>query len=83
MLTAVTVLTGDEAEKGCVIDSSDAEQVSRCGCPPSGGNNAGRTVVTTQGKFVLNLSPGILHPGGCASSGTEWWLTWNIFPGNP
>ena len=29
-----------------------------------GGNNAGHTVVTTQGKFVLNLLPsGILHPG--------------------
>ena len=28
-----------------------------------GGNNAGHTVVTEQGKFILNLLPsGILHP---------------------
>ena len=35
----------------------------RCCCPLSGGNNAGHTVVTEQGKFILNLLPsGILHP---------------------
>mgnify|MGYP002224026239 CR=1 FL=1 len=32
-------------------------------CVTEGGNNAGHTVVTKQGKFILNLLPsGILHP---------------------
>ena len=51
---------GDEG-KGRVIDllAEQADIVVRY----QGGNNAGHTVVTDQGKFVLNLLPsGILHP---------------------
>ena len=50
---------GDEG-KGKIIDilASRADVVVRS----QGGNNAGHTVVTDQGKFVLNLLPsGILH----------------------
>ena len=50
---------GDEG-KGKITDylASQAELVVRY----QGGNNAGHTVVTNQGKFVLNLLPsGILH----------------------
>ena len=51
---------GDEG-KGKIIDilASRAEVVVRS----QGGNNAGHTVVTEKGKFILNLLPsGILHP---------------------
>ena len=51
---------GDEG-KGRVIDllAERADIVVRY----QGGNNAGHTVVTKQGKFILNLLPsGILHP---------------------
>ena len=62
MLTAVTGINWGDEGKGRVIDllSEQADVVVRY----QGGNNAGHTVVTTQGKFVLNLLPsGILHPG--------------------
>ena len=47
--------------RGRVIDllAENADEVARY----QGGNNAGHTVVTEQGKFILNLLPsGILHP---------------------
>jgi len=61
MLTAVTGINWGDEGKGRVIDllAESADVVVRY----QGGNNAGHTVVTNQGKFVLNLLPsGILHP---------------------
>lgn len=61
MLTAVTGINWGDEGKGRVIDllAEQANVVVRY----QGGNNAGHTVVTDQGKFVLNLLPsGILHP---------------------
>ena len=61
MLTAVTGINWGEEGKGRVIDllAENADVVVRY----QGGNNAGHTVVTKQGKYVLNLLPsGILHP---------------------
>ena len=60
MLTAVTGINWGDEGKGRVIDllAEKADVVVRY----QGGNNAGHTVVTDQGKFVLNLLPsGILH----------------------
>lgn len=62
MLTAVTGLNWGDEGKGRVIDllAQQADVVVRY----QGGNNAGHTVVTGDGTFVLNLLPsGILHPG--------------------
>lgn len=61
MLTAVTGINWGDEGKGRVIDllAEQADVVVRY----QGGNNAGHTVVTENGKFVLNLLPsGILHP---------------------
>ena len=61
MLTAVTGIKWGDEGKGRVIDllAERADIVVRY----QGGNNAGHTVVTKQGKFILNLLPsGILHP---------------------
>lgn len=61
MLTAVTGINWGDEGKGRVIDmlAQNADIVVRY----QGGNNAGHTVVSDQGKFVLNLIPsGILHP---------------------
>lgn len=61
MLIAVTGINWGDEGKGRVIDllAGNADVVVRY----QGGNNAGHTVVTDQGKFVLNLLPsGILHP---------------------
>ena len=61
MLTAVTGINWGDEGKGRVIDllAENADVVVRY----QGGNNAGHTVVTKQGKYVLNLLPsGILHP---------------------
>ena len=61
MLTAVTGINWGDEGKGRVIDllAENANVVVRY----QGGNNAGHTVVTKQGKYVLNLLPsGILHP---------------------
>lgn len=61
MLTAVTGINWGDEGKGRVIDllAQKADIVVRY----QGGNNAGHTVVTDKGKFVLNLLPsGILHP---------------------
>ena len=61
MLTAVTGINWGDEGNGRVIDllAENADIVVRY----QGGNNAGHTVVTDQGKFVLNLLPsGILHP---------------------
>ena len=61
MLTAVTGINWGDEGKGRVIDllAEQADVVVRY----QGGNNAGHTVVTDQGKLVLNLLPsGILHP---------------------
>ena len=61
MLTAVTGINWGDEGKGRVIDllAEHADVVARY----QGGNNAGHTVVTEQGKFILNLLPsGILHP---------------------
>ena len=60
MLTAVTGINWGDEGKGRVIDllAEQADVVVRY----QGGNNAGHTVVTSQGKYVLNLLPsGILH----------------------
>ena len=59
---------GDEG-KGRVIDllAENADVVARY----QGGNNAGHTVVTEKGKFILNLLPsGILHPDVTCVLGT-------------
>lgn len=61
MLTAVTGINWGDEGKGRVIDllAENADIVARY----QGGNNAGHTVVTDAGKFILNLLPsGILHP---------------------
>ena len=61
MLTAVTGINWGDEGKGRVIDllAENADVVARY----QGGDNAGHTVVTEQGKFILNLLPsGILHP---------------------
>jgi len=61
MLTAVTGINWGDEGKGRIVDllSEHADYVVRY----QGGNNAGHTVVTDNGKFVLNLLPsGILHP---------------------
>lgn len=61
MLTAVTGINWGDEGKGRVIDllAENADVVVRY----QGGNNAGHTVVTKQGKYVLNFLPsGILHP---------------------
>ncbi len=58
---AVTGINWGDEGKGRVIDlaAENADVVVRY----QGGNNAGHTVVTEAGKFVLNLLPsGILHP---------------------
>lgn len=60
MLTSVTGINWGDEGKGRVIDllAEQADIVVRY----QGGNNAGHTVVTNQGKFILNLLPsGILH----------------------
>jgi len=59
-LTILGLQWGDEG-KGKVVDyfSRQADIVVRFG----GGANAGHTVVTDKGKFILHLLPtGILHP---------------------
>ena len=69
MLTAVTGINWGDEGKGRVIDllAENADIVARY----QGGNNAGHTVVTKQGKFVLNLLPsGILHPDVVCVLGT-------------
>lgn len=60
MLTSVTGINWGDEGKGRVIDllAEQADIVVRY----QGGNNAGHTVVTNKGKFILNLLPsGILH----------------------
>lgn len=62
MLISVTGINWGDEGKGRVIDfiAENADIVVRY----QGGSNAGHTVVTNNGKFVLNLIPsGILHPG--------------------
>ena len=69
MLTAVTGINWGDEGKGRVIDllAEHADIVARY----QGGNNAGHTVVTEQGKFILNLLPsGILHPDVTCVLGT-------------
>ena len=69
MLTAVTGINWGDEGKGRVIDllAENADVVARY----QGGNNAGHTVVTAQGKFILNLLPsGILHPDVTCVLGT-------------
>ena len=69
MLTAVTGINWGDEGKGRVIDllAENADVVARY----QGGNNAGHTVVTEQGKFILNLLPsGILHPDVTCVLGT-------------
>lgn len=61
MLAAVTGINWGDEGKGRVIDllAEKADIVVRY----QGGNNAGHTVVTDEGKFILNLLPsGIIHP---------------------
>ena len=69
MLTAVTGINWGDEGKGRVIDllAENADVVARY----QGGNNAGHTVVTEKGKFILNLLPsGILHPDVTCVLGT-------------
>ena len=66
MLTSVTGINWGDEGKGRIVDllTEKADYVVRY----QGGNNAGHTVVTDQGKFVLNLLPsGILHPASDGS----------------
>jgi adenylosuccinate synthase len=59
-LVIVGAQWGDEG-KGKIVDllTRDADVVVRF----QGGNNAGHTVITAQGKFIFHLLPsGILHP---------------------
>ncbi len=61
MLTAISGINWGDEGKGRMVDllSEQYDVVVRY----QGGNNAGHTVVTEQGKFVLNLLPsGILRP---------------------
>lgn len=61
MLTAITGINWGDEGKGRMVDllSQEYNIVARY----QGGNNAGHTVVTPEGKFVLNLLPsGILRP---------------------
>ncbi len=60
MLTSVTGINWGDEGKGRVIDllAENADIVVRY----QGGNNAGHTVVTNQGKFVLNLLPSGITP---------------------
>ena len=77
MLTSVTGINWGDEGKGRVIDllAENADIVVRY----QGGNNAGHTVVTNQGKFVLNLLPsGILHSNVFLE--TAWLLTLNTLP---
>ena len=55
MLTSVTGINWGDEGKGRIVDllTEKADYVVRY----QGGNNAGHTVVTDQGKFVLNLLP--------------------------
>ena len=55
MLTAVTGINWGDEGKGRVIDllAENADIVARY----QGGNNAGHTVVTEKGKFILKLLP--------------------------
>lgn len=69
MLTAVTGINWGDEGKGRVIDLL-AENAA-CRVRHQGGNNAGHTVVTEKGKFILNLLPsGILHPDVTCVLGT-------------
>ena len=72
MLTAVTGINWGDEGKGRVIDllAEQADVVVRY----QGGNNAGHTVVTDQGKFVLKSSPNLVSyiQVWYVSSGTEW-----------
>ena len=61
MLTAVTGINWGDEGKGRMVDllTQNYDIVVRY----QGGGNAGHTVVTEKGKFILNLLPsGILHP---------------------
>ena len=62
MLTAVVGINWGDEGKGRMVDLlSEKYDVV---CRYQGGNNAGHTVVTNDGKFILNLLPsGILHKG--------------------
>lgn len=66
MLTSVTGINWGDEGKGRVIDllAENADIVVRY----QGGNNAGHTVVTNQGKFVLNLLPSGIHSSHIQSS---------------
>ena len=71
MLTAVTGINWGDEGKGRVIDllAEQADVVVRY----QGGNNAGHTVVTDQGKFVLIFSHLVSYiQVWYVSSGTEW-----------
>ncbi|MDL2225403.1 adenylosuccinate synthase [Eubacteriales bacterium OttesenSCG-928-M02] len=62
MLTAVVGINWGDEGKGRMVDqlSGEMDIVVRY----QGGNNAGHTVITPQGKFILNLLPvGILREG--------------------
>ena len=70
MLTSVTGINWGDEGKGRIVDllTEKADYVVRY----QGGNNAGHTVVTDQGKFVLNLLPsGIKGSGG--KKGAQAW----------
>ncbi|MGN0709404.1 MAG: adenylosuccinate synthetase, partial [Anaerovoracaceae bacterium] len=61
MLTSVTGINWGDEGKGRIVDLL-CEKADYC-VRYQGGNNAGHTVVTDDGEFVMNLLPsGILHP---------------------
>lgn len=71
MLTSVTGINWGDEGKGRIVDllTEKADYVVRY----QGGNNAGHTVVTDQGKFVLNLLPsGILPSDGSLCAGKRY-----------
>ena len=67
MLTSVTGINWGDEGKGRIVDllTEKADYVVRY----QGGNNAGHTVVTDQGKFVLNL------PASCIRRQSVCWET--------
>ena len=77
MLTAVTGINWGDEGKGRGIDLCRA---GRCGCPLPGRKQCRSHSGNHQGKFVLNLPSGILHPGVVCVLGDGMVVDLNIFP---
>ena len=75
MLTSITGINWGDEGKGRMVDllSQDYDIVARY----QGGDNAGHTVKTERGKFVLNRSP----PAFCAPTLSALWAAaWSSTP---